>query len=138
MPTDFFSGTDGNNVLFTLLGALLGSITSVIIEYIKKKTKKEHKIEEYESINESSERSVKTAHMVSTMLEERLLGERKYFDDGLIRSKEDCQKQIANMKTQYDSEIKVMQEDLLLKEKEICSLRDLVSQLTEEKTQQEK
>lgn len=140
MLTNFLAGNNGNNVLGILIGALIGLISSIAVEFLRRRTKKEQKIDEYESINESAERNVKsaqavaaTAQMVSSMLEVRLTQEREHFDRQMLRSKEDCQRQINDMKNQYDAEIKIMQIDLAGKEKELMLLREVISKFTEGK-----
>lgn len=102
---------DVRNTLTGFLYGLLGFISSMAVEWYKKrKSPKELTAEIDSKIVSSAKENVEIAQNVIDLLEERLKGERQYYDSKIEQSKLDCEEKILKLKENYDKALLRVQE----------------------------
>lgn len=94
---------DVRNTVTGLLYALIGFLSSLTIEWYKKrKSLKEVDASVSNSLVNSAKENVEIAQNVIDLLENRLQSERTYYDTKIDQSKADCEEQIIRLKENYD------------------------------------
>lgn len=136
----FFLTEDIKNILTAIISGVVGYASSLLVEvYKKKRNPRELESEVVTKINSAASENIQTAKELVDLLDERLKKEREYFEGEILRSKQQCDEKILELKKNYDRalydvQIKGEQEkfELMRKIKKLeVDKEDLQTQVTE-------